>query len=353
VSSADPLVVTPDARFGGGGQAMIDAFVDGARSLGRTPRMVSPGFIPVVDGIHQYWAARRVSREARAAESVWVVAAVGPYGAGAADARKPYACWLATSLADEWPSRVHELSAVRRVVHAVNAPFLLQLERNVLAHATAIYGISPASRDVLARAAGRTDVGVLPVPVDLDRFSPEPDKRWLDRLAAPTIVFLGRADDPRKNIGLLLDAWPRILEALPTSRLVLVGRPPTGSLPPGVETRGNVTDVASELQPAALLALPSLQEGFGIVAAEALACGVPVLSAPCGGPEHLLRESSAGSVLKAFDPDELAETAIRLLSNPEELVAMRHRGRAYVEGEHAPQVFRSRLEALLELHADG
>jgi glycosyltransferase involved in cell wall biosynthesis len=353
VSSADPLVIVPDGLFGGGGQAMIDAFVSGARSLGRKPSTVSSGFVPAVDGIHQHWAARRVSRQARRARSVWVVAAAAPYGAGAAAARRPYACWLATSLEDEWPARALGLGPTRRLVHAVNAPFLRRLERKVIANASAVYGISPASRDALSLASGRSDVGVLSIPVDLRRFAPEPDELWLSHLDTPTIVFVGRADDPRKNVRLLLDAWPRVSASLPAARLVLIGRPPRGALPAGVESKGEVEDVAQELRSGALFVLPSFQEGFGIVAAEALACGVPVVSTPCGGPEHLLRESGGGVVLSSFDANDLAATALGLLASQEELRAMRKRGREYVEQEHAPAVFRRRLGELLELHSHG
>ena len=232
----------------------------------------------------------------------------------------------------------------------MNAPLLLRLERTVLERAARLYGTSPSSRAAIAAAAGLRDdeVAILPLPVDPERYSPEPDDAWVRRLQRPTVVFVGRADDPRKNARLLLEAWPLLRRELPEARLVLVGRPPSAPVPEGVEVRGEVADVAAELRPAALFLLPSRQEGFGIVAAEALACGVPVLATPSGGPEHLLRASGGGRVLAGFDAEELAGTAADLLRDEQRLLAMRRAGREYVAREHSPQRLRKLLAAALE-----
>ena len=343
----DPLVLVPDARFGGGGQAMVDAFVDGARALGRDAATASSGYVPGIDSLNQLWGGWRLAGRARRARSLWVVAAAASYGAAALRADRPYACWIATSLDEEWRARVGELSSGRRIAHAANAPLLLRLERDVLAGAAAVFGISPASRDSLARAGGRPDVGVLPIPIDTEHFVPERDGQWQKRLERPTVVFVGRGDDPRKNVRLLLDAWPRVREAVPDARLSLVGRRPPGVLPEGVESRGEVPDVAAELRACSLFVLPSRQEAFGIVAAEALACGVPVVSTPSGGPEELLATSGGGRVTAGFEAEELATTVAQLLADAPQLLAMRAAGRAYVETEHSPARFRERLSPLL------
>ena len=343
----DPLILVPDARFGGGGQVMIDQFVDGARALGRDPVTLSPGYVPGVDSLNQLFHGWRLAGEARRATSLWVVAAAASYGAAAVRANRLYACWIATSLEEEWRARTDELSRARRLAHAANGPLLLRLERAVLARATAVFGISPTSRHGLARVADRSDVGILPIPIDIERFAPEPDDQWQARLERPTVVFVGRGDDPRKNVRLLLDAWPHVRQAVPDAHLRLVGRPPSGAMPVGVETRGEVADVAAELRSAALFVLPSRQEAFGIVAAEALACGVPVVSTPCGGPEDLLAQSGGGRVVAGFDPEELAKTIECLLADARQLLTMRAAGRAYVETEHSPKRFRERLAPLL------
>jgi phosphatidylinositol alpha-mannosyltransferase len=192
-------------------------------------------------------------------------------------------------------------------------------------------------------------VRILPIPVDTERFAPLADDLWLTGLERPVLVFVGRADDPRKNVGLLLEALPALRARVPGVRVRLVGAPPD-RVPDGVEATGPVPDVAPHLRDAALFVLPSLQEGFGIVAAEALAAGVPVLATPSGGPEDLLRASGGGVVLRGFEAGELASTAADLLGDAGTLLAMRSRGREHVVREHGPERFRRLLgEALREL----
>jgi glycosyltransferase involved in cell wall biosynthesis len=224
---------------------------------------------------------------------------------------------------------------VRRAAARVNAPPLRRLERSVIRGAARVYATSPASRSAVAAAGGLAEeaVGILPIPVEVTRFAPEPDERWLERLADPAIVFVGRGDDPRKNLPLLLEALPAI-----PARLLLVGRPPE-HVPPGVEALGEVPDVAAVVRGATVLVLPSWQEGFGIVAAEALASGVPVVTTPCGGPEELVRASGGGRVLASFAARELAETVTALLGDAGTLLAMRRAGREHVMREHAPERF--------------
>src|SRR5206468_4281185 len=143
--------------------------------------------------------------------------------------------------------------------------------------AAQVYATSPASRAGVAAAAGidPSRVGLLPIPVDTATFAPLPDDEWRAGLERPALVFVGRGDDPRKNLPLLLQAFPEVRRHVEAARLVLVGAGLPNLQVEGVEVAGEVAELAPLLRRAALLVLPSLQEGFGIVAAEALACGVP------------------------------------------------------------------------------
>ncbi|HKP17939.1 MAG TPA: glycosyltransferase family 4 protein [Gaiellaceae bacterium] len=341
----DLAVVGQDPAFGDGGRAHLDAFLAAARELGRVPelhhgRMPSP-FRPV-DSLNQLAAGLRISPRVRTARDLWVVASFASYGFAAALSRRPYSCWIGTALEDEWRGRRPGLRPSRRLAIRVNAPVLRRLERRVLRGAKRVYATSPWSRATVARAAGlpEEEVAILPLPVDVDRLTPAPEEEWRKTLEAPVLAFVGRANDPRKNVRLLLDAMP----LLPEVRLLLVGEPPPRPLPERVEAVGTVPSILPRLHRASLFVLPSRQEGFGIAAAEALAAGLPVVTTACGGPEALVRDSGAGAVLSGWSPEELATTVRTLLEDPDRLAAMRTSGRAHVVREHSP----ARLRELLE-----
>ncbi|HEY7690840.1 MAG TPA: glycosyltransferase family 4 protein [Gaiellaceae bacterium] len=347
---ADLAVLGPDPAFGGGGAAQLEAFLEAVAALGRTAEVhhvPMPSRRRPVDAANQVAFGRKVAPLLRDAREVWVVATSASNGYGAALSGRPYSAWVGTGLEDEWAGRRPGLARSRRLAIRVNAPVLRRLEREVLAGARRVYATSPYSRGSVARAGGLEEpsVGILPLPVDLDRFTPAPDEAWQATLAEPVIVFVGRANDPRKNIRVLLDALP----LLPGARILLVGEPPEGPLPPRVEATGSVESVVPSLHRGTLFVLPSHQEGFGIAAAEAMAAGLPVVTTPSGGPEALVRESRGGVVLSSFSTEELVATLRGLLDDPALLEDMRQSGREHVVREHSPE----RLRELLAEALDG
>jgi glycosyltransferase involved in cell wall biosynthesis len=309
-----------------------------------------PAFVPELSAVNQVVNSVRIGRRLRDEPVIWVVGTTAPYGAPALKAHRPYACWLGTGLESEWAARRQGLAPSRRLALAINRPGLLALERRVLQNARFVYATSPSSKRTLAEAGGLPleAVSILPIPVDLERFKPLPTEEWHAELTRPTIIFVGRGSDPRKNLPLLFDAFRLLRTRMPAVRLRLIGERPRVPLPEGVDATGPIPEIAEELARAAIFVLPSLQEGFGVVVAEALAAGVPVVVTPSGGPEELVRASGGGVVLEGFSVDELASTLETLLSDDRRLVEARRSGRAYVEREHSPEQFTATLSYAIE-----
>jgi alpha-1,3-rhamnosyl/mannosyltransferase len=150
---------------------------------------------------------------------------------------------------------------------------------------------------------------------------------------APLFVYVGGLN-PHKNLLRLLHAWPEVIERRPNAHLAIVGdtsgkgfydnvaelqhwvgeRPEVRKL---VRFTGYLSDedLVSLFNGAEALVLPSLWEGFGLPAVEAMACGLPVIaSARASLPEVI------GDAGLFFDPEsspDIARSINALLDNPE------------------------------------
>lgn len=180
------------------------------------------------------------------------------------------------------------------------------------ARADAVVALSEASarafRDVLG-----VDARVVSPGVDLEAFVPGERRR----AAAPTIVCSAARDEPRKRVDLLVDA----VRSMDGVRLVLDRRGPQIS-EPFVELRDldDRSRLADAYREAWVSVLPSVNEAFGLVLAEALACGTPVVAADRGGmPEVLGGRTDIGRIFAGDAPESLAEAlrgAIALHNDP-------------------------------------
>ncbi|WP_433172109.1 glycosyltransferase family 4 protein [Actinoallomurus sp. CA-150999] len=197
--------------------------------------------------------------------------------------------------------------------------------------ADAVVTVSASSAGEIERAFGVPEhrLHVIPHGVDTDRFHSDDsaDARLLARLRLPErfVLYLGNLD-PRKNIPALVDAVGRPEIARLGVQLVVAGGPFLGSEPverllaaaPHVRYLGQVRAelVAPLFRAAAVFALPSGHEGFGLPVIEAMACGTPVICSDRGAlPEVsgqaaiLLRDLDSGSIAAALR-DVLTDDAL-------------------------------------------
>lgn len=152
---------------------------------------------------------------------------------------------------------------------------------------------------------------------------------------APLLVYVG-GFNRHKNVARLIEAMPAILDAVPGTRLAIVGRiagarfwdnvdelqasaRSDARLAEAVTFTGEIDDaaLAELLNAATALVFPSLWEGFGLPAVEAMSCGTPVLSSDRGSLPEVLGD--AGVFFDPADASDLAAKTVALLSDPARL----------------------------------
>jgi phosphatidylinositol alpha-mannosyltransferase len=218
-----------------------------------------------------------------------------------------------------------------------------------LGRSLALEAAGPLLRRVYDRLAGRIAVSasardtwqghfggamaVVPNGVAPEFFArPEPLEGWA---GGSTVLFVGRLE-PRKGLAYLVRAFLRLKPAFPRLRLLVVGRDDRHTqdkamamVPPRLRTDlvfvGAVpqADLPSYYASADVFCAPSLGgESFGIVLAEAMAVGLPVVCSDIGGYRDVVRDGTDGLLVPPRDPEALAAALAGLLDNPARLAAM-------------------------------
>ncbi|GCB51055.1 glycosyltransferase family 4 protein [Streptomyces sp. NL15-2K] len=212
--------------------------------------------------------------------------------------------------------------------------------------------VSEYARRTLVEHLGG-DAVVIPNGVDVDFFAKaEPKAEWQSegarspaegggRQAGGTIGFIGRIDEPRKGLPVLMKALPKILAERPRTRLLVAGRgdeeEAVESLPADLRSRVEFLGMVSDKDKARLLRSVDLYvapntggESFGIILVEAMSAGAPVLASDLDAFAQVLDRGAAGELFANEDADALAEAALRLLADPERREELRARGSAHV-----------------------
>ena len=233
---------------------------------------------------------------------------------------------------------------------------------DILAHTAACVAVSEAEVPHYLRVGiARERITVIPNGVRLDEFRDLPPRGSFRRAFgigdAPLIVFVGKIT-PRKGVDVLLRALARLP---PAARLVVAGN----FMMPEAPIRAIVEELHLQdrvLFPGLLLgddrnaayvdadvvAYPSTDEIFGLVAAEALMCGAPVVVGDDSGCGELVRAAGGGRVVPYGDPGALAIALQALIDDPAERARCVTTGRAYVEQHFGWDHIAAQTRALYE-----
>ncbi len=194
--------------------------------------------------------------------------------------------------------------------------------------------------------------------VDTDLFCPNPG---VER-SRTEILCVGRASDPNKGLTTLIDALPHLPDRVTlilvdddvpdnvarkravkvgvADRVRIVGRVPTDEL-------------VTLYRRCALVVVPSRYEGFGLPAAEAMACGTPVVACAAGALPEVIETGGGGLLVAPNDPQALAAGIRKLLSEPGLRAELGVVGRKGVEAAYAwPRVAADTAEVYAEVVAE-
>jgi glycosyltransferase involved in cell wall biosynthesis len=264
--------------------------------------------------------------------------------------KRPFVHTIHGVLADEY-EQAHEIGyqSFRSKIANYFMHRLAKLEAETAKNATLIVTISKYSLEKIENYYGvdAAKVRIVPNGVDPEEFKPvaetdrEGGRRRLGLGSEPCVLFVGSLI-PRKGLPFLIEAAKKIVKEHSETKFVIVGEGPlknqlfsnlaTANLSGNFKFLGNVKeDMLPALYNCAdVFALPSIQEGQGIVLLEAQASAKPVVAFDVGGVNEAVRNGETGLLVKRGSSEELADALLKLLSDKALREKMGANGRRFV-----------------------
>jgi phosphatidylinositol alpha-mannosyltransferase len=212
--------------------------------------------------------------------------------------------------------------------------------------------VSAAARRLQVEHLGG-DAVEIPNGVDVARYATAEPLPGYPRPG--TVGFLGRYDESRKGMPVLLDALAALAPHRPDLRLLVAGRGDAeellSGLPPALAGRVDLLGQVSEADKARMLrsvdvyCAPNLGgESFGIILLEAMAAGAPIVASDLDAFRRVLDDGRAGTLFRTGDPAALATALAGLLDDPGRRAALAAVGAAVVAPYDWPVVARQVLD---------
>jgi phosphatidylinositol alpha-mannosyltransferase len=208
----------------------------------------------------------------------------------------------------------------------------------VIEKLTARIAVSEAARETLTEHL-ETDAVVVPNGIYARRLANGAlNPQW----SGNSIGFIGRFQEPRKGLSILVSALPQIIREVPDVRVIVAGPGDAAEflqdVPSHLHDRfsflGRITEQekADFLHSIGVYVAPNTGgESFGIILAEALAAGAAVVASDIPAFKALLGNGAYGSLFSSEDASSLANSISSLLKNPTEREKLKIEGKIYAQ----------------------
>ena len=162
--------------------------------------------------------------------------------------------------------------------------------------------------------AGSSAIATVPCGLDLERWHGAGDGTSRQDL----MVGFPLRDEPHKGMDEAFTALDLVRREVPEARFAAFGAASDVNPPSFVERRGRLSDAALRdfYEECAVFLLPSRYEGWGLPAAEAMACRTAVVTTANGGTEDFAEDEATALVVEPEDPEPMAAAVTRLLRDP-------------------------------------